>query len=58
MIKLVVIKSRSGGMADAQVSKTCDPKDHVGSTPSFGTLADIFPVFNISTLKTIASSFF
>lgn len=38
MIKLIVLlKSRSGGMADAQVSKTCDPKDHVGSTPSFGT---------------------
>ena len=26
-------------MADAKVSKTFDPKDHVGSTPSLGTIA-------------------
>ncbi len=30
--------SRGGGMVDAKVSKTFEPKAHVGSTPSLGTL--------------------
>ena len=28
---------RDGGMVDAHVSKTCEPKAHAGSTPALGT---------------------
>ncbi len=42
--------SRGGGMADAKVSKTFDPKDHVGSTPSLGTNMNKFLKILLETL--------
>lgn len=35
-------------MADAKVSKTFDPKDHVGSTPSLGTESDSVAKFDLA----------
>ena len=33
----ILLMGRSGGMADAAVSKTVEGQPHVGSTPTFGT---------------------
>lgn len=41
---------RGGGMVDAHVSKTCEPKAHAGSTPARGTFLFFFS-FSFDSVK-------